>query len=311
MCRGWQLGGVLNGAEGMGWDEMRWDCACFGAAMCSAMAWGSGPSINPWVVGGQRLQRLQTLGEEACARDESLEGCWMVPKGWDEMRWDEMRLCLLWVQRCAVPWHGDVGPQLIHGWSGGQRPLDLISTGCRHWVKKHVQRMTAWRGAEWCQRDEMRWDCACFGAAMCSAMAWGRGPSINPWVVGGPETLGLISTGCRHWVKKHGSLEACWMVPKGWDEMRWDSSCFGAAMCSAMAWGRGPSINPWVVGGSETLGLISRGCRHWVKKHVQRMTAWRGAEWCRRDEMRWDEMRLCLLWCSDVQCHGMGTWALN
>ena len=171
---------------------------------------------DPWI----NFLRLQTLGEEACAEDDSLEGCWMVPKGWDEMRWDR----------------------------------------------------------------------SCFGAAMCSAMAWGSGPSINPWVVGGSETLGLISTGCRHWVQKHVPWMRAWRGAEWcrWDEMRWDCSCFGAAMCSAMAWGSGPSINPWVVRGSETLGLISTGCRHWVKKHVQRMTAWRGAEWCQRDEMRWD-----------------------
>ena len=241
MCRGWQLGGVLR------WDEMRWDCSCFGAAMCSAIAWGSGPSINPWVVGGS-----ETLG--------------------------------------------------------------LISRGCRHWVKKHVPgRMTAWRGAGWCRRDEMRWDemrwdRSCFGAAMCSAMAWGSGPSINPWVV---ETLGLISTGCRHWVKKHVPGMTAWRGAAWcrrdemrWDEMRWDCSCFGAAMCSAMACGSGPSINPWVVGGSETLGLISTGCIHWVKKHVQRMAAWRGAEWCRRDEMRWDETVLPLVQRCAVPSHG-------
>ena len=73
-----------------------------------------------------------------------------------------------------------------------------------------------------------------------------------------------------------------------------------------VAWGGGCSNNPWVVWRSETLGLISTGCRHWVKKHAQRMTAWRGAEWCWRDDMR-----LFLLSCSDVECHGMGKWALK
>ena len=126
----------------------------------------------------------------------------------------------------------------------------------------------------------------------------GRGVR-DPWI-----NFHTLQTLGEEACAEDGSLEGCWMVPKGWDEMRWDRSCLGAAMCSAIAWGSGPSINPWVVGGSETLGLISRGCRHWVKKHVQRMTAWRGAEWCRRDEMRWDETVLALVQRYAVPWHG-------
>ena len=267
MCPGWELGGVLNGAEGMGWDEMRWDETVLALVQRCAVPWHGdvGPQLimggrgvrDPWI----NFHRLQTLGEEACAEDDSLEGCWMVPKGWDEMRWDETVLAL--VQRCAVPWHGDVGPQLIHGWSGGQRPLEINFHRLQTLGEEAWQLGGVLNGAKGMRWDEMRWDSSCFGAAMCSAMAWGRGPSINPWVVGGSETLGLISRGCRHWVKKHVQRMTAWRGAEWcrrdemrWDEMRWDCACFGAAMCSAMAWGRGPSINPWVAGGSETLGLI-------------------------------------------------------
>ena len=71
-----------------------------------------------------------------------------------------------------------------------------------------------------------------------------------------------------------------------------------------IAWGDGCSNNPSVVWRSETLGLISTGCRHWVKKHAQRMTAWRGAEWCRWYEMRWDETVLALVQRCAVPSHG-------
>ena len=72
-------------------------------------------SLNPWHgVGSQIIHRrsggqrpMDELGcrhcEEACAEDDSLEGCWIVLKGWDET-------VLALVQRCAVPWHRVVGP---------------------------------------------------------------------------------------------------------------------------------------------------------------------------------------------------------
>jgi hypothetical protein len=66
-----------------------------------------------------------------------------------------------------------------------------------------------------------------------------------------------------------------------WKRVRENCSCFGAECCnmlqyaamigSSMAWWGGHSNNPGVAWGSETLGLISTGCRmlHVVHKHEE------------------------------------------
>ena len=67
----------------------------------------------------------------------------------------------------------------------------------------------------------------------------------------------------------------------GWRMVRENCSCFGAEFCnmvqnaamisSSIAWGGRHSNNPGVVWWSETLGLISTGCRmlHVVHKHEE------------------------------------------